>query len=405
MLFKNIFLFSALAFSLSACTLGPLEDPDFNNIGTTVDNVSSLTPSGTTRPTNLVIYDKTVKKIHQFDLDKMTHVRAFDVVGAEEEHYVLADLEGRYAIDLTKKGFSILRMDGSVLNPLRLPGNPRSTAYRPELGILVIYDDLNSVAIMQINSDGSVPDNKKILLGSMLLDGISISAGDVTDDGKMVVSLSDDSMAVVDIEQTLATKSWVFSRFTTNLTRISWVAPVPRQPSQVLVRTSDKIALIDVVAQTVLAEKSYTDIVSKLSKNRDPHVIIKSSTESTLIYPENGALKTRTLYRQGDNVLASFVDLQNDKWYVVDYSSASTYPRFIFNDPNAVSESREFKQYRLSDMLSLDSKTLPSKTKIHLADNFVFALFPSELGYAVRYEVQSELKSELKYFNVKHIKP
>lgn len=397
---KFYFLITALILNLAltACTVGPEQSQD-HIIGNTIDNISSLAPAETESVRNLIIYDKTVHKIHQFNLDKMQLLKSYPVQNPDSEHFVLADNQGRYAIDLHKKGFSIFSMssDGILHDPIQMQGTPRSAAFRPGLGYLIVYDDLGTVGVLKLTEDGGII--KKTILGNELLDGFSISAGDLNENGQLILALSDSSIAIVDLEQTLNDEKWAFTRFNTTLRQINWVAPVPGQASQVLLRDRDGLTLMDLVTKTVLDQNANTGTTLKVSKNRDPHVIQKSGSATIMTYVDQGLLKTKTLYRQRDNILTSFLDVSKSKWFVVDFNKVG--PGFA-KDADDV-EGREFKYYRTTDMLVVSTKDLPSKAKLQLADDFIFALFPSELGYAARYSLQGDQKSELKYFNVKHI--
>lgn len=387
---------------LVACTGSLTPTGDDYLIGNSVQDLSSLKNDGGEDVHTLVMFDETVHRIHKFDLSTMTHQKSYEVNQPSEKHYVLYNAQTDSIVDLTDKGMSLIdRFDRTQNNPLSLQGTPRSAAFNQDLGILVIYDDLMSVGILQLDANGDA--QKSWVGGPALLEGASIASGDLTSDGKLVLALSDNSIVLVDVTQTLAQKTWVFTRFTTSLQDIKWLAPVGGHPEQVFVRDADGLALLDLNTQGVLAQYSLADeYVQKLSKLGDAHVILRSNDGLTvkLLYPQSSQIKVRTLYRQADYFLSSLLSLQKDRWSFVD----STYQSVgLYDDLNQVKKSRNFKQYRVSDLLSLQKRPVASEAQIQMSDQYLFALFPSELGYAVRYDVGSDHQSELKLFNLNYI--
>lgn len=403
MLSKTIWIIALLLCNivLSACSVSV--DSEQFIIGKKLENTSSVSVNGTEDVKKVAVYDKTVKRIHQFDITKMEHLGSYAVENTQVPHYVLSDIDGRYIVDLSKKGFSIISPIGTVTkDPVTLQGTPVSAAFRPDLGILLIYDDLNNVALLKISADGSVTSNQKVLLGSYLVNAANITAGDIADNGKLILSLSDDSIAVVDIEQTLQQRKWIFTNFTTTLKEISWVAPIPGNPDQVLLISRSAVALLNVQTQTILSKvDALYGSVLKASKDIDPHVIVNTGNDTTMYFVSGGTIQSRTRYLQSKNILSSYLDIANDRWSLLD---SQDQPLTIFNDPNANDKTKEFKNFRLSDMLALTTQTLPGKAHLQISRNFILGLFPSELGYAVRYDIDRDYNKELKYFNMKHIK-
>src|SRR5689334_581872 len=76
-------------------------------IGNPTQSVAALNTPDEGQSQSLVIFDKTVRRIHQFDLTAMTHKRSFAVRNPDNEHYVLYGQSGDYIVDLSQKGLSI----------------------------------------------------------------------------------------------------------------------------------------------------------------------------------------------------------------------------------------------------------------------------------------------------------
>jgi hypothetical protein len=402
---KGPLILLALALSLGACTYDPNKKDDYM-IGSKLENISSLNRVDGEQNSKVVLFDETTRRIRQFDLNAAKYERGLKVRSPDEDHYLLFHQEGRYVVDLTKKHLTIFNKKGEANDdPIHFEGHPRSAAFRPELGYLVIYDDLQSVGILKLGLDGQV--EKTLVLGSAFGIDTTIAAGDLLADGRLVLSLSDDSIVLVDVEQTLNTGEWVSSKFASGVSDISWVAPVNGNDNQIFIKGVSKLALLDLTTHAILSEVSLNHYeVEKVSKLSDAHVILRSYSNGGLqpvikiAYPQAGTIRTKTLYSQGRQLLSSHLNLAKNLWTYVD---SDYYKPNWYNDVNQSKEHRVLKRYRVSDMLAISTKDIPEKAQLQLALDYFFALFPSEYGYAVRYEIDSDAKVELKMFNAKDI--
>ncbi|MCB0366297.1 MAG: hypothetical protein H6624_16440 [Bdellovibrionaceae bacterium] len=407
MLSKKLILSLSLTVLCTACTGGgPKAEDEENIIGNKLEIISDL--SGRTGGTSqmVAIFDDTTRKIHQFDLQAMAHKRSVDVLNPEAEHFVLYHEQGDYIVDLTLKHISVYDKNGAPQhNPVTFQGKPLSAAFRPDLGFMVIYDDLMSVSILKMNNEGQVVSSW--VSGPILENDNSIVSGDINDAGQLVLALSDDSLAVVDLEQTLTDRKWTFVSMATPMNRMRWLAPVPGKPDQVLVRAQTRVALFDLNTQTVLSEMAIDPDevrVRKYSRHLDPHIILNKEyrgKEATLIYVADNEVKSRAIFHTNSNFMLSRLSLADDSWTYVTVDRE--YPAWN-NTLNEVRETRSLRRYGFSSMLAQQQKSLPDKARLKLAPDYVFALFPSELGYAVRYGVDSDEKRELKLFNLRLIK-
>jgi len=405
--FKKLFAVIGTVYCacLVACTSqAPSDHSDEHIIGNPTSAVSSLSVQNGNEPQNLVMFDKTVRRIHQFDLSTMQHIRSFEVHNPKDDHYVVYNQNGNYVVDLSLKGLSIFNKYNQANNqPIHFEGKPQSVAFDPSNGYLIVYDDLMSVGILKLDPNGEVL--KSWVGGAVVSGNESISAGDVNSAGQLILALSDNSMVVVDIEQTLTQQKWVFTKFATTLTDIRWMAPLTQNPQQVLIRSADKIVLMDIGAQSILSSYDITDDVIKMSKFNDPHVILRSGSTFKVVYAASSTVQVKTLYLKSggfdaDSIMNSNLDLTRDTWSFVDTTKNIS---SIFNNLDETRADRRFKRYRFSDLLATNNKQIPSQTQVELSTGYIFTLFPSELGYAVRYDMNSDDQLEAKLFNLNYI--
>lgn len=411
MAFKNLFTLGLVVLLLSAC--GPLPENDSredeNIIGNKVQAVTDIQYSPEGQVGVIAIFDDVVRKIHQFDLDSMTHLRAIEVENPGLSHFLLHDTDGKYTVDMTEKHLSIYKSDGIVVeNPVRFLGKPLSTSFRPELGYLVFYDDLQNVSILQVADDGSVLRARTL---GPILDDVVIQSGDVTDNGLLVLAMADGTLRRVDLNQTLIDGTWSFETFNTTLESIAWVAPVSGFPNRVLLRAKQTIAVYDFDTSTVTSQMTTTEQfrIYKYSKSHDSHLVLaevdidgfwETVGETQLVYAGTGDLQVRTLPRGENQLMLSHLDIANNSWSVIQSEFASLSSE---NNINGIKQGRRLFKSSFSDGLALGEEELPNDTKVKLSRDYVFALFPSELGYARRINIETGEVKEISLFNLGHI--
>ncbi|MBS1971155.1 MAG: hypothetical protein JSU04_12650 [Bdellovibrionales bacterium] len=381
------------------------DDRDYY-VGNLTKDIAALTTPDEGQSQNLVIFDKKVRRIHQFDLTEMKHVRSFEVRNPEIPHYVLYGNAGNYIVDLSEKGISIFnRYNQANHNPIKFLGKPVSAAFLPSKSLVIVYDDLMTVGMMKLDANGEVV--KKWVGGASIANGGTIASGDLNADGKLILALSDGSVVVTDPEASMDAHSWVASTpIATGLNDIKWLAPLPKTPSQVMLRAYGKIALLDLTSKTIVSSYDIQDSVTKLSKFNDPHVVMQTGAVVKVAYAKNSAIQVKTFYTnvgklEMNYLLSSNLDLTKNTWSFVDTTERTDY--FFFNDVDASKKNRHFVRYDFDNVVATHEMNVANDTQVEIADDFIFALFPRALGYGVRYDIDTERQSELARFNLKYI--
>lgn len=381
-----------------------------NLVGNLTKDVAALTTPDEGQAQSLVLFDKQVRRIHQFDLTAMQHIRSFEVHNPEIPHYVLYGNAGNYIVDLSEKGISVFnRFDKANHNPIKFQGKPISAAFLPSKGLVIVYDDLMTVGMMKLDNNGDVI--KKWVGGAKIANGNTIAAGDLNSSGQLILALSDGSVVVADPEASMDAKDWRMalghtSTIATNLTNISWIAPLPKTPNQVMIRSSGKLSLLDLNSQAIISSYDIVDTVSKMSKFNDPHVVMKSGTKVKVAYVNDSNIQVKTFILNTQQfemnyLLSTNLDLAKNTWSFVDTTQTLDY--WFFNDVDATKKDRRFVRYDFDQVAATQKMTVADEAQIEIADDFIFALFPRALGYAVRYDIETERQSELARFNLKYI--
>ncbi len=403
--FKKIFTAAVVMCTVACVDKTSLTDPDENIIGVPVAKLSSIVKIDGSDSDQIAIFDDVTRKIHQFRLSDMTYLRSLQVNNPEKDHVVVAQEKGNFVIDMYDQHLAIFDKNGNMtLDPITFAGTPVSVAFRSDLSLFIMYDNLNSVGIMQMNSLGEV--DKSWVGGPLLGGAASINAGDLLSNGNLVLSLDDGTIAIVDIEKTLAKnpKDWVFTKFNSGLSRISWIAPVKDNVNQIFIKGDSEFAIYDLVAKTKVASLPLSGVdLEKISKSYDAHAIARSSTfnnEINLYYPLNSQILKRSLQKQGLMVLSSQLDIAKDQWSFVESTQRTHY---YDNRLNQYKKDRVLKVLRPSDLAALVKTKIADEAQILLSALSMFALFPSDLGYAVRYDIKTGAAKEAKFFNIGHV--
>lgn len=400
--FTKFIILSFLVLGMTACTPGnDTIDNNKNNIGEQLKDVSSLTNEKGQSQLNVAIYDATVKRIHQFDLVNFKFVRSLPVSNPNAEHYVLFDQQGNYVIDLSLKNLTIFDNQGhSTSSIIDFVGNPKSAAFRPSLGLLVVYDDQASVGMIKLNQYGQP--QKSWVSGPVIGNNGSIAAGDIDETGRLILAMSDNSIVIVDLEQSMTQKQWVtLSTFSTTLSKIVWLAPVRGSPDLAFVVADEKLALIDLNTKAIVSEMLIsTNKQLAYSKAADAHIVLGDGNEIKAAYVSGGQIKTRSIFQRNTGYVGkSRLNLSTDSWIIVDIKKEN----WQWSKPNPENYNRKVKSWRFSDLLANQNFDIHDNTKVEVAERSILSLFPSKLGYAEYYDMISGSRKEFKGFNLKYI--
>ncbi|MBL7542779.1 MAG: hypothetical protein JNL11_03135 [Bdellovibrionaceae bacterium] len=423
----------ALTTGLSALFIGCYPGPNTlapdtkaeNLIGIPLAKNSKLQSANDEDSPKIVVFDKTIRRVHHFDLETTEHLGLFEVERSDEDHFLVYGSEKNYFIDMTKKHVSIQNLNNRKQAPtVAFVGTPLSASYDSKQGYLVVYDSYQSVLILKIDDNGKIV--RQFISGPVVDSDGTIQAGDISGNGKLVLSIRGtpaastgavlDSIFLVDIEQTLAESNTdnklIGEKIPTNLTEMSWVAPVPGSPNLVMIRSTGQISLMDLVSKSVISMPTDTWVVEKYSKIKDPHIVmrknydfyenINGNVERRLYYTENGVLKTKTQTKNFNFILNSHLDVKKGHWNVTKVNTVREYD--LYNSYNSYFEGRSFTRIRLSDLLTVIDTKIADKATVEMSGNYLFTLFSNPMGSATKTNIETNESTTLHNFNVKYLK-
>jgi hypothetical protein len=404
--FKSILPLIAVSGLLAACTGPHGSGSEDNVIGQPLKEISSLSRADGGDSQNAVIFDEVTRKIHVFELSDMQLLRSHSVSNPDKKHTVISHESGNYVIDFSEKSLTIYSVNGlTQKDPVRFQGQPLSAAFNSDENLLVMYDDTNSIAMLKMNELGLV--TRQWVAGPKLLDDKTIRSGELLPNGQLILGLSDFSIGIVDVEQSILQKKWIFSSFDSTLGKsVSWIAAVADNPNQILVRSENVLAIFDLQTKTKVTSVTIVDErIAKLSKISSGHVVTRldaNRDQIRLYYAKGGLIRHQDLQKQGLRLLSSHLNFVTDQWTLVDQLSESDDDIFssALDDQKV---GRTLKSFRLSDMLPLQKTAVADQAQTLLSPSYLFSLFPSELGYAVRTNYLTLEKKEAKFFNMGHL--
>lgn len=393
---------------LAAACSGRPSNSDTNIIGEKPRTMTTALNRNGEQMSKIAVFDKNVGRIHQFDTATLALLKSFPVKNPGEPHFVLYADKGDYLFDLSRKHLAIIGGAGWVQDdPIRFTGNPVSTIFRPDLGIAIVYDDRNSVGIMKLADDGKVVAS---WVGGALVSGDStIHAGDMTEDGRLVLALGNNTIAIVNVAEAVAnTKdaSWPSSTilFTHAIEDMKWLAAVRGQKDLMMVVGSKQVALLDLASKSVVGTP--VEIggrgVEIYSKAVDAHVVL-GGRPYTMVYPKGGALATRDVLPNGDkHLLRSTLDLEKQTWSFIDYDGLLEYSDVI--EVQKSTRRRMMSRYDFSSMLNTDNRALPDTPFLELMKTSTFGFFlDSRLGHASVFAPESGADQEIRAFNLPYL--
>ncbi len=430
---QKLFLAIAASMAFTACYPGSASMvPDYkaeNVIGIPLSKNSKLQSSTDEDSDKVVIFDKTIRKIHHFDLVTSKHLGLFDVEQPEEDHYLIYNSGSDYFIDMSRRHVSVQKLNGQQTNTsVKFVGTPISASYDGKQGYLVVYDNQQSVIIFKLDSSGKMI--KQFISGPVVDTLGTIQAGDIAGNGKLVLSIRGNSdpttgtitdfIVAVDIEKTIADtntqNALVFDpadKTAMTLTEMSWVAPVPGSPNLVMIRSAGKINLMDLTTKAISSLPTDDWVVEKYSKIKDPHIIfrknydfyatVNGNVERRMFYVDGGVLKTKVQTKNFNYILNSHLDIKKGQWNVTKANVVKEYDLYnAYN--NDFFQGRSFTRIRLSDLLSVIDTPIDDKATVEIAGDFIFSLFPSDMGKATTTDIESSKTKSITNFNIKYMK-
>ena len=394
---------SWMIFALCACDPGRDARGDEHLIGEKLKDVSSMTTATGESQQMIAMYDKTVNRIHQFDLAPNILVRSFQVLNPGVDHHVLYDQTGNYMVDFSTKHLSIFDKFNEVNhNPIRFIGTPKSASFRPSLGFLVMYDDKMSVGVLKLDVSGKVLKSK--VFGADF-GGPTISAGDVDETGRLILALSSGKIAIVDLSASLNSGSWSYTLVNTTLNNCVWLAPIRGSPNKVFVQQEDRMSVVDLVAQTsadgpLISRKS----VMYYGKMPDAHIIYESASDTSLMkiaYINAGVIATKQVSFAPRAIMNSRLDLANNSWTMISAKSSS----YNYRNGKTTYNNRAVTRWTFTsnEFVGILDEKLSDAATFEVNADRLFALLPVKMGWAVNYNLNNGSQRPLKYFNMPFI--
>jgi hypothetical protein len=346
----------------------------------------------------LWFYDATRKRVHRMNVTDLTHEMKIDALPndlSETDNNLFSPSGLDWVIELTYKDLRVISPSGVVTeNPFTFQGVPVSVSWDPDTRLIIIYDDVKSVMMGKLNEAGEFESSG--IMGAILdntTEGSSINAGDLDDQNRLILTLQNDEIAVVDFDQTLTDELWSYTSYTpTGITDVNWIAPLKNGSNRALVSAEEGIFLIDYIAQTIIDQVDFTDSESivYLSRNLIPHIVYRSGSDSKLAYPSGDEILTASAVNVSSflGIGASVLDTTNNHLTVA------------YTDTTAYEYMTKISRFRITDGLAIaDQRITYDVDQVVFGEDYAFSIYGSNLGHVVRTDLSTSDQESLSGFN------
>jgi hypothetical protein len=347
---------------------------------------------------SVVVVDREGHTVQQFTLEPFEHVRSLPLPLEYEEQGVVASHDGSYYITIAADEYAILGQDGRVdRNPVELLGSVTSIAFDPVHHLAVLSDEFQSMALLVLSPDGEVVGSWKA--GSLFDEDKYVVAGTMLADGRLILSLGETTIAVIDVQKSVASQKWEYDSFEVpDAKQMSWLAAVPGQESLVMVADGTRVVVLDVDAEKVFDELPLEG-AEILGKFRDyvPHVITRdvSGTDvNTVIYVKKSGKLGDTSIKGTTNkqITQTLFDRDRDVLTIV-YDPDTNYS-WSWDDERYYAP-QEVYRFRLADSLAMDRTEVDTDVRSVPTPDWNFLLYPSALGKAERRDYGKEPNTQV----------
>lgn len=379
------FEITLLAGLVTGCGLG--RDPAL--IGQKLSDTTPLYNGYGINSDTTFLVDTPSQRILQVDLNTMTIKNAYSLSKPEQEHTLASGPEGAYVIDFSTQHLEFIQSDGNrSSHPFAFQGTPISAAFNPTLGTLAMLDDLQSIGLLKLSPSGEVL--KSWLGGPLIGKDRSFLSGDLDSQGRLLLAVSDGSIAIVDVDQSINEGAWQSTSFATKIEEIRWLAPDHGRDHYSLVIGQGTLAVVDAQSRRVKDQFKFSKekhLVLGESKLVKPHVLTLSSKTGRQVVHfigEDGKFVSHELPQLG---LAG---------YSVSYlDAAASILTVLFSSE----DTHRVIQLRLSDNLIVLDETVRSEGDAQLGPNVLLINKRSQLGYLQAHSLRDKGVRELKGYN------
>ena len=318
-------------------------------------------------------------------------------LNSETSHVLLSDAHGKYFLDMSDENLRIIKSNGDITeNPIDFSGTPVSASYNDQLGWLAILDDLRSIAILKLNESGEV--DASAVFGTKLDDDSLIIAGDINSNGELIVALDNETLATINLTDSIANDVWDFVAWDMLSYTPNWLAHDSMSNHLTLVAGDDNISLINTDNRSLIdtIELAVDESIIHREKGAIPHIIVNNESGERIIYINNdGELRSTSLPTLLDSAQLSLTrSLLND-----DRSQLTV----ILDNSDKNDGARHFFKVRMSDNLVIQDMSFSKTEKMLLGENMAISIFDSALGLVEKINFDDETSESISGFNLKHL--
>ena len=368
--------------------------PGSDQIGDSLSFVTSSYVQGPAGSDLVYAYDHYVQRFHQFDLSTPAIMASFSV-RESKTHHILSSASGAYLVDVSEEHVDlVVPGQASQTDVLHLSGKPATSAAIPSEGIYVIVDELKSIGCLLVDDNGTVTGS---FVGGAKLGALdTVLAGDLLPGGKLVVSLSDQSFAIIDVKQSVTQQQWVFDTMPGVSETIDWVSRIPDASNRFVATTATQIVVMDISTQTVVSQTALDKTLVARFRNAQPHLYASDGT-NLFLYTIDPAGQVSS------QILAGSITAVSDSTLDQDRSHITIVQQDLSPDELGFAYPKIFR-IRLSDSLVVSKKDPIGRSRVGITSNYMLFQYESALGFAERYAFDTDATAHvMEGFNIPYL--
>lgn len=369
-----------------------------NLIGDRITRNSGLVQGSNWSGDHFWFHDVVRQRIHKIDVKNFAYMLSLDALPAKNRNTansLFSPSEADWVVEMTYKDLRVISPDGSILaNPFSFQGEPKSVSWDSDTRNLIIYDDLKSVVMSKLTTEGDIA--AKAILGSNLdsaAEDSEILTGDLDDQSRLILFMANNQFAVVDFDATISGEKWIYTTFDLpGITQVDWIAPLKTKNNRALLSSNEGLFLIDYVTQNILDQFNFAEnsTIIHRSRNFTPHIIYDSGSVKSVVYPSDDKIQSiktinfSLMYAVGSSVLDTVKDS-----YAISYAT----------EMNSESIDR-VSRYRISDGLFTSDQQMKNHVgQLIVGEKYAVSIFDSYLGHIQRTDLVTSDQEMLSGFN------
>jgi hypothetical protein len=273
-------------------------------------------------------------------------------------------------------------------NIFSLAGTIMSVASSTDTGLYAFVDEYFSIGMTKIDETGNIMGSW--IGGPVFAEGLGVVAGEMLDDGTLLLAAENGSLVKADVNESIRTQSWKYTVLNLIFDHPFWLGNIEGRSDRALIFDNKGLHLVNLANETIIQTMPtpQKDLVYT-SKRGDDHIAFYDAATDkvnfiTAVTGESFTVTTPKIPLQDLNGTVSGGIRQ----------SFCKDGHMVFATTN-----RKVIKVALADSRVVQSIALPKEALLGLSLDFIAAMYDSPLGYVELIRLSDEHTEIVKGFN------